>query len=132
MARPWVLPEGLRSSSIQKEFRQCSGVVSYDVSLRRQELAIRMALGATPGGIRRKVLGEGAILVAFSVALGFAGAALLGHFLAGVLYRVSPVDPWTYGAVAATLALVALVACWAPAERATRVDLAQSLRGDSL
>jgi hypothetical protein len=108
------------------------GVVSYAVSFRKQELSIRMALGATPGGIRRKVLGEGAALVALAVSLGLAGAALLGHFLAGFLYGVSPVDPWTYAAVALTLALVALAACWVPAERATRFDPAQSLRADSL
>jgi putative ABC transport system permease protein len=106
------------------------GVISYAVSLRSVELGIRMALGATPVGIRRRVLAEGARLVAVAVVLGLAGAALSGRFLEGFLYGVAPVDLPTYAAVAGLLALVALLACWVPANRATRVDLVKALKAE--
>jgi ABC-type antimicrobial peptide transport system permease subunit len=106
------------------------GVISYAVSLRRVELGIRVALGATPVGIRRGVLAEGARLVALAVALGLAGAAFSGRLLEGFLYGVEPVDLPTYAAVAALLTAVALLACWVPASRAMRVDPAKALRAD--
>jgi putative ABC transport system permease protein len=107
------------------------GVVSYTVSLRSVELSIRLALGATPVEIRRTVLGQGALLVTLALGIGLGGAALLGRFLSGLLYGVSPVDPVTYAGVAALLALVALVACWVPARRATHVDPARVLNGET-
>jgi predicted permease len=106
------------------------GVVSYAVSLRKVELSIRAALGATPVRIRRKVLAEGAFLAGTALALGLGAAAVGGHFLSGLLYGVGPLDPWTYGGVAALLGLVTLGACWVPARRATRTDPARVLRGD--
>ncbi len=106
------------------------GVISYAVSLRRVELGIRMALGATPLGIRRRVLAEGARLVAVAVVVGLLGAALSARFLGGFLYGVEPFDPPTYAGVAGLLAAVALLACWVPASRATRVDPARALKSD--
>ena len=111
---------------IRKEF----GVISYAVSLRLVELGIRMALGATPVGIRRRVLAEGARLVGVAVVVGLLGAAFSGRFLEGFLYGVEPIDLPTYAAVAGLLTVVALLACWVPASRATRVDPAKALRGE--
>lgn len=106
------------------------GVISYAVGLRRVELGIRMALGATPAGIRSRVLAEGARLVAIAVAIGLAGAAVSARFLEGFLYGVESFDPPTYAAVAVLLAMVALLACWIPASRATRVDPSTVLKSD--
>jgi len=106
------------------------GVISYAVSQRRVELGIRMALGATTIGIRRQVLAEGARLVAVAVVVGLAGAALSTRFLEGFLYGVQPIDPATYASVAGLLTAVALLACWVPASRATRVDPAKALRAE--
>jgi len=106
------------------------GVISYAVSLRRVELGIRMALGATPVGIRRRVLAEGARLVAVAVVVGLVGAAFSARFLEGFLYGVEPIDLPTYAAVAGLLTVVALLACWVPASRATRVDPARALKAE--
>jgi ABC-type antimicrobial peptide transport system permease subunit len=106
------------------------GVISYAVSLRRVELGIRMALGATPGAIRRQILAEGTRLVAIAVIVGLAGALVSGRFLEGFLYGVEPRDLATYAGVAGLLTVVALVACWAPASRATRVDPSKALRAE--
>jgi putative ABC transport system permease protein len=106
------------------------GVISYAVSLRRVELGIRMALGAAPGVIRRQILGEGARLVAIALGIGLAGSLLSGRLLEGFLYGVDPVDLVTYAGVAGLLTVVALVACWAPASRATRVDPSKALRAE--
>jgi ABC-type antimicrobial peptide transport system permease subunit len=89
-----------------------------------------MALGATPIGIRRQVLAEGARLVAVAVVVGLAGATLSARFLEGFLYGVQPIDLATYAAVAAVLSAVALLACWVPASRATRVDPAKALKAE--
>ncbi len=106
------------------------GVISYAVSLRRVELGIRMALGATPVRIRRRVLAEGARLVSIAVVVGLVGAAFSGRFLEGLLYGVEPIDLPTYAAVAGLLTVVALLACWVPATRATRVDPSRALRAE--
>lgn len=106
------------------------GVVSYAVSARKVELGIRMALGATPASIRKGVLAEGGRLVLSGIPLGFLGAALLAHLMAGLLYGVAPVDPVTYAGVALTLGAVELVACWVPARRATRVDPVEVLKAE--
>ncbi len=106
------------------------GVISYAVSLRRMELGIRMALGATPVIIRRQVLAEGARLVAIALGIGLAGASVSARFLEGFLYGVDPIDLATYLGVSGLLAVVALAACWAPASRATRVDPSKALRSE--
>jgi putative ABC transport system permease protein len=103
-------------------------VVSYSVSHRTRELGVRLALGASPAGIRRLVLGQGARLVASSVGLGLAGAGALAGSLRAMLVGVAPWDPLTYGAAASLLGSVALFACWVPARRAARMDPMTALR----
>ncbi len=104
------------------------GVMSYAVVQRTQEIGIRMALGAMGGDVVRQFLREGGKLIAMGVVLGLAGAAALGKYVASLLYNTSARDPLTFAAVGATMALVALLACFIPARRATRVDPMIALR----
>ncbi|MGH9379290.1 MAG: ABC transporter permease [Thermoanaerobaculia bacterium] len=98
------------------------GVLAYVVARRRREIGIRMALGSTVRGIFQLVFGEGLILIALGLALGLAGALALGRALQGQLFGVRATDPVILVAVASTTGAVALLACIAPALRATRVD----------
>jgi predicted permease len=103
-------------------------VISYSVEQRSREMGIRMAFGASPGGVLRMVLGEGLGLAASGIAVG-AGAALgLTRYLASLLYAVKPSDPAVFVSVAAILAAAAAAGCYFPARRATRVDPAVALR----
>ncbi|MBF5044534.1 ABC transporter permease [Aggregicoccus sp. 17bor-14] len=104
------------------------GVVSYSVSERTYEMGVRMALGARAGDVRRQVLGGSLRLAGTGVALGTVAALGLAHLISSVLFGVSPRDPATYLAIAGALLTVALVAAYAPARRATRVDPAVALR----
>ena len=104
------------------------GVMSYVVSLRTNEIGIRMALGAQPRDIWRLVIGRGALLALVGVALGLIGSLLLAKFISSLLYGVKPTDPLTFGGVALLLVGVALLACYAPARRAMRVDPIVALR----
>jgi predicted permease len=104
------------------------GVVSYNVSQRRHEIGVRMALGASPGVVFRLVLRLIAILVGGGVLLGSLAALGVSRFLSSLLLGVAPWDPLTYAGVDALLILVALVACYLPARRATRVDPSTALR----
>ncbi len=106
------------------------GVVSYTVSLRTREIAVRMALGADPAGIRRSVAGQAVGLASIGVAVGLAGAVAVTRVLAALLYGVSPTDPAALGGSAAVLLVVALAASVAPARRASAVDPAQALRSE--
>ena len=106
------------------------GVVSYAVSQRTHELGIRMAVGAGRGDVFRLVLGQGLRLASWAVAAGLLGAIALSGALAGLLYGVDPLDPPTLGGAAVTLTLIALVASYGPARRATRVDPLVALRSD--
>jgi putative ABC transport system permease protein len=102
------------------------GVVAYSVAQRKQEIGIRLALGAQASDVLKLVIGRGIIPVLFGLVLGLAGAfallRLLTHLAAGLLFEIHPTDPTTFTATALLLVLIALLACWIPARRATKVD----------
>ena len=98
------------------------GVLSYAVSQRTQELGIRAALGATRSSLLGLVLMQGARLAGIGLALGLLASLALTRFMQDLLFGVSPYDGITFGCVSALLMLVALLACWIPARRATRID----------
>jgi putative ABC transport system permease protein len=106
------------------------GVVSFAVAQRTREFGVRLALGAPTRTIARTVLGEGAAMTGIGVALGVAGALAGGRVLESLLFGVAPTDLATLGAVVGGLAAVALLACWLPARRASRVAPAEALRAD--
>jgi predicted permease len=106
------------------------GVMAYSFSQRTHEIGIRIALGAQRMDIFRMAVGEGMQLVAIGLAIGLMGAAALTRSVRTMLFDVSPADPITFGAISATLAAVAFLACYVPARRATRVDPLVALRDE--
>jgi predicted permease len=106
------------------------GLVSYTVTRRTRELGVRVALGATAGDVRRLVLGRGGRLALGGVALGLGGAIWATRILRSMLYEVSPTNPMVLAAVATLLSIVAVLASWAPARRAGRVDPVGALRSE--
>ena len=105
-------------------------VMSYAVSARTRELGIRLALGASPGGLRRMVVRSGMRVAAIGLALGAAGSAAVSQLLTSLLNGVSPTDPVTFAVVIAVLGLVAFAAVFIPARRASAVDPIVALRYD--
>lgn len=104
------------------------GVMAYTVIQRTSEIGLRMALGARRGDILRLVLAQGALMIAIGVGAGLLGSAALTRFLATMLFEIAPTDPIIFSALATLLAGVAVLACLAPALRATRVDPLVALR----
>ena len=104
------------------------GVMSYTVTQRTQEFGIRMTLGAQPREVLRLVVGEGLLLAAIGLLVGAVAAVPLARLTVSMLYGVSPLDPVTFGGVSVLLAMVALLACYVPARRATRVDPLVAMR----
>ena len=106
------------------------GVIAQGVSERRQEIGVRMALGATGGQILRLFLRHGLIAVMVGLACGLVAALAAARSLASLVFGVTVTDPATLGAVAALLTVVALLACYVPARSATRVDPTEALRSE--
>jgi putative ABC transport system permease protein len=98
------------------------GVVAYTATQRTREIGIRMALGAQRADVLRLVLTQGAKLTAFGILVGLTAAAGLTHLLTRLLFQVAPLDPLTFTTVPLVLGAVALLACWLPARRATRLN----------
>lgn len=104
------------------------GVISYAVSQRTPEIAVRLALGASPGGIARDVVGGSVRLALAGTAIGLAGGFALARTITAVLFGVTATDPATYLGAAAVAVTAALVAAWIPMRRAAGIDPIQSLR----
>ncbi|HKY31022.1 MAG TPA: ADOP family duplicated permease [Candidatus Polarisedimenticolia bacterium] len=104
------------------------GLLSYTVAQRSKELAVRAALGAGQADLARMVLRQGLAVIAGGCAAGLAVSAALMHWMASLLYGVTPHDPVTYAAAPSVLFLVATIACIVPARRASRFDPVELLR----
>jgi len=104
------------------------GVIAYSVAQRTHEIGVRMALGAQGADVVWLALRQGLRLVIIGLAIGLLISAVATRVLATVLFGISPTDPLTFSAIASLLGLVALLACWIPARRATKVDPLVALR----
>jgi putative ABC transport system permease protein len=106
------------------------GVISYSVVQRTREIGIRVALGANESDVLRSVVGRGMALALTGIVLGLAGAYGVTRVLSSLLVGVRPTDPITFASIALLLAAVALLACYVPGRRATRVDAMVALRSE--
>jgi predicted permease len=119
---PMLLATGFAAVALFLAAIGIYGVLAYQVSQRRREIGIRMALGAASGSIFNLVLREGGLIVGIGAALGFTGAFLLRRTLQSQLYETGAMDPAVVAAVAVLLIVVALIACVLPARRAAKTD----------
>jgi ABC-type antimicrobial peptide transport system permease subunit len=98
------------------------GLLAFTVTQRQREIGIRMALGAQRFDVLNLVVGQGMRLILAGVVIGLFGSLALTRVLASVLFEVEPTDPATFATVTFSLSFVALLACYIPAHRATKVD----------
>ena len=103
-------------------------VMAHLVAFRTNEIGVRMALGESPGGVMRMVLGQACRLTLVGIACGIAGAFVVSRLMQQALFEVDPVDPLVYVGLSITLLLVAEAASFFPARRATRIDPVVALR----
>jgi ABC-type antimicrobial peptide transport system permease subunit len=106
------------------------GLLSYLVAERRREIGIRLALGSDRSSVLAAVMKQGLVMTFIGLAAGLAGAWGLSRFLASLLFGVRPTDVPTLAAVMATITIVAAIACWLPAWRASRLDPSVVLRDE--
>jgi putative ABC transport system permease protein len=104
------------------------GVMSYTVGQRTREMGIRLVLGASPGGLQGMVIRQGLRVALIGLALGAAGSLALSRVMQTLLFEIQPTDPLTFIGVTALLAIVAVLACYLPARRASGVDPITALR----
>jgi putative ABC transport system permease protein len=104
------------------------GVVAYSVSRRTREIGVRIALGAASGDVLGMILGQGLRTILVGVAIGIAGSLALTRAVESLLFGVTATDPLTFGGVTLLLIAAALLACYIPARRATKVDPMVALR----
>jgi putative ABC transport system permease protein len=104
------------------------GVMSYSVAQRTNEIGIRLALGAQPRNVLLMIVKQGSLLIMLGLGIGLLGAYAATRLIASLLFGVTAKDPWTFVSAAVVLALVAFLACYIPAWRATKVDPLRALR----
>jgi putative ABC transport system permease protein len=102
--------------------------MSYSVAQRTNEIGIRLALGAQPRNVLLMIVKQGSRLIVIGLAIGLLGAYALTRWISSLLFGVTAKDPLTFAAAAVVLGLVALLACYIPAWRATKVDPLEALR----
>lgn len=127
---PVVLASGFAVVALVLSAIGIYGVLAYLVTTRRKEIGIRLALGSSAREVFGMILRQGAAIVALGLAVGLAGAFALRSAIASQLHGIEPLDPAVWISVVAVLATVALIACWIPARRATRVDPVVALGQD--
>jgi putative ABC transport system permease protein len=103
-------------------------VVAYFVSQGTREIGIRMALGATPGGVRALGVRQALVIVSTGVGIGLGGALAVARLMRSLLFGIGATDPVTFVSIPILLALVALIASYVPARRAARIDPMVALR----
>jgi putative ABC transport system permease protein len=104
------------------------GVMAYSVGRRTHEIGVRIALGADPGAVLKMILNQGLRTIFVGVVIGIIASLLLARTVKSLLFDVTPTDPLTFGLVTLLLVGTALLACYIPARRATRVDPSIALR----
>jgi ABC-type antimicrobial peptide transport system permease subunit len=106
------------------------GVTAYAVARRRTEIGIRIAVGAGSLDVIRLVLGQSVAVTLVGITLGLVGAAAVTRYLGGLLFGLTPLDPGTFAGVSLLFVVVAMLAAFIPARRATRVDPVVTLRAE--